>query len=137
MSTETECRLGFDILSPSTFDRCKRRNLEWMRYDTSGVVIKLQELEAKRRAATAVFTTNYLCLETVSGMRFETRVKLGCQIKSLKRMAQRSRQAVNRHPCNPRDLEQLHLPALLLWDSGYSNSDQMLLPLWNPFQHLC
>ena len=52
-------------------------------------------------------------------------------------MAQRSRQAVNRHPCNPRDLEQLHLPALLLWDSRYSNSDQMLLPLWSPFQHLC
>ena len=62
-------------------------------------------------------------------MGFETRVKLGCQIKSLKRMAQHSRQVVNRHPCNPRDLEQLHLPAeytnaisgelLLLWDSGF------------------
>ena len=112
MSTETECRLGFDILSPSTFDRCKRRNLEWMRYETSNGVIKLQELQAKRWAATADLPTNYLCSETVSGMKFETRTKLGCQIKSLKRMAQRSRQAVNRYPCNPRDLEQLYLLAL-------------------------
>ena len=67
-----------------------------------------------RRAATADLPIKYLCSDTISGMRFETRAKLGCQIKSLKRMAQRSRQAVNRHPCNPRDLEQIHLPALSL-----------------------
>ena len=108
-----------------------------MRYETLGGVIKLQELQVKRRAATADLPTKYLCSEIVSGMKFETRAKLGCQIKSLKWMAQCSRQAVNRQPCNPRDLEQLHLTALLLWDSGYSNSDLMLLPLYDPFQNLC
>ena len=51
----------------------------------------------KRRAATADLPTKYLCSDTVSRMGFETRVKLGCRIKSLKRMAQCSRQAVNRY----------------------------------------
>ena len=94
--------------------------------------VHVAEQNLKGRAAIADLPTKFLCAEpeAVSEISFEARSKLGCQIKSLKRMAQRSRQAANRHPANPRDLEQLSLPAdyvransgepLLLWDSGFS-----------------
>ena len=50
--------------------------------------------------------------------------------RRLARMARRGRQAANRHPSNPKTLEDLILPpsyitansgeALMLWDSGYT-----------------
>ena len=64
----------------------------------------------KRRAAEADLPTKYLAAEAVSGMGFEARTKLGCQVSALSRMARRSRQAACRHPSNPRDLEHLNIP---------------------------
>ena len=55
----------------------------------------------KRRAATADHPSKYLVSEAVSGMGFEARSKLGCQLSSLTRSAQRSRRAASRHPSNP------------------------------------
>lgn len=96
----------------------------------SETAVHVAKQTLKRRAAEADHPTKYLVAESVSGMSFETRTKIGCKISSLKRMAQRSRQAAGRHPCNPRDLESLVLPPssllansgeqLLLWDSGWN-----------------
>ena len=84
----------------------------------------------KRRAAETDLPTKYLAAESVAGMGFEARSKLGCQISGLSRMARRQRQATNNHPLDPRDLENLSIPSnyilssnndcLLLWDSGFS-----------------
>ncbi len=69
----------------------------------------------KRKAAEGDHPTKYLVAEAVAGMGIESRAKLSCQLSSLSRMAQRSRQAANRHPSNrnPSDLENLSIPQLV------------------------
>ena len=64
----------------------------------------------KRKAAESDLPSKYLATGAVSGMGFEVRSKLGCQISGLSRMARRKRQSVARHPLNPRDLENLTIP---------------------------
>ena len=79
-------------------------------------------------------------------MRFKARSKLGCQISGLSRMVKRKRQAVNRHPSNPRDPENLTIPpeytlsssgeSLMLWDSRYSTQTRQSF-LWGKSTNDC
>ena len=68
----------------------------------------------KRRAAESDLPTKFLASEVPKGMDQEARAKVGCHPSSLARMARRSRQASNRHPANPRSLEELTLPPHLI-----------------------
>ncbi|KAL5272484.1 hypothetical protein ACHWQZ_G000624 [Mnemiopsis leidyi] len=68
--------------------------------------------------------TKYLAAETVSGMGFEARSKLGCQISGLSRMARRKRHAVSRHPLNPTSLETLTIPS----DYILSSNNECMIP---------
>ena len=52
-------------------------------------------------------STKRLAADAVSGISFEAAAKLGCRASSLSRMARRTRQAADKHPSNPRDLEHL------------------------------
>ena len=84
----------------------------------------------KKKAVETDLPTKRLACDAVSGISFEARAKLGCHPSSLSRMARRTRQAADKHPCNPRDLEHLSIPGdyilshnnecMMLWDSGYS-----------------
>ncbi|KAL5272261.1 hypothetical protein ACHWQZ_G000469 [Mnemiopsis leidyi] len=65
----------------------------------------------KRKAAQAYLPTKFPCFKAVSGLCIEARAKLGCTLDSLGRMARRSKQQSNRHPSNPRNLEDLNIPA--------------------------
>ncbi|KAL5270850.1 hypothetical protein ACHWQZ_G001497 [Mnemiopsis leidyi] len=80
--------------------------------------------ELKRRAAETDLPTKYLAAETVSGMGFEARSKLGCQISGLSRMARRKRHAVSRHPLNPTSLETLTIPS----DYILSSNNECMMP---------
>ena len=85
--------------------------------------------ELKRKAVDTDLPTKRLVADAVSGISFEARGKMNCHISSLARMARRTRQAADKHPCNPRDLEHLCIPGdyvishnnkcMMLWDSGY------------------
>ena len=85
--------------------------------------------ELKRKAVESDLPTKRHAADAVSGISFEARGKMNCHISSLARMARRSRQAADKHPCNPRDLEHLCIPGdyvishnnkcMMLWDSGY------------------
>ena len=82
-----------------------------------------------KRAVETDLPTKRLAADAVSGFGYEARAKLGCHPSSLSRMTRRKRQAADKYPCNPRDLE--HLPispeyilshnteCIMLWDSGY------------------
>ena len=84
----------------------------------------------KRRAAESGLPTKFLASEVPKGMDQEARAKVDCHPSSLAQMARRSRQASNRHPANPRSLEELTLPPhlitsnsgehMLRWDLQYS-----------------
>ncbi|KAL5259824.1 hypothetical protein ACHWQZ_G010062 [Mnemiopsis leidyi] len=73
--------------------------------------VHIAKQELKRRAAETDLPTKYLAAETVSGMGFEARSMLGCQISRFSRMARRKRHAVSRHPLNPTSLETLTIPS--------------------------
>ena len=75
----------------------------------------------KRRAAESDLPTKFLASEVPKGMDQEARAKVGCHPSSLARMARRSRQTSNRHPANPRSLEELTLPPHLIT----SNSQEL------------
>ena len=75
------------------------------------IAVHVAKQTLKRKAAEGDMPTKYLCSEAVSGMGFEARAKLRCQLSPLSRMARRSRQVANRHPSNPISLEDLHIPA--------------------------
>ena len=89
----------------------------------------------KRKAAKSDLPSKYLAAEAVSGMGFEARSKLGCQIVRYPAFpvcldGKYNLLLDSRHPLNPCDLENLTMPepyalsadneCLMLWDSGYS-----------------
>ena len=87
-------------------------------------------VHVSKNAAQTDHPTKRLVAQVVSGMTFETRSKLNCQIRSLGKMARESRRIAHSYPTSARTLEELSLPAdythsssgetLLLWDSSYT-----------------
>ena len=96
------------------------------------ITVHRAKVQLKSRAATSDMTTKRIVAQTVSGLDFESRAKLACQLNCLGKMARSSKTAANRHPPNPTSLENLVLQRshlltpnsdhLHLWDSGFTNS---------------
>ena len=59
------------------------------------------KVQLKSRADTSDISTKRIVAQTVSGLDFESRAKLGCQLNCLGNMARSSRTAANRRPPNP------------------------------------
>ena len=55
------------------------------------------KVQLKSRAATSNISTKRIVAQTVSGLDFESRAKLGCQLNCLGNMARSPRTAANRH----------------------------------------
>ena len=73
--------------------------------------VHVSKQSIKRNAAHTDHPTKRLLAQAVSGMTFETRSKLNCQIRSLGKMARESRRIAHSYPTSPRTLEELSLPA--------------------------
>ena len=96
------------------------------------ITVHRAKVQLKSRAATSDMSTKRIVAQTFSGLDFESRAKLACQLNCLGKMARSSRTAANRHPPNPTSLENLVLqPSYLLtpnsdhlhlWDSNFTNS---------------
>ena len=67
------------------------------------------KVQLKSRAATSDMSTKRIVEQTISGLDFESRAKLGCQLSCLGKMARSSRTAAKRHPPYPTSLENLVL----------------------------
>ena len=85
----------------------------------SETYVHVSKQSLKKNAAQTDHPTKRLVAQAVSGMNFETRSKLNCQIRSLGKMARESRWIAHSYPTSPRTLEELSLPAdynpFLLW----------------------
>ena len=96
----------------------------------SETYVHVSKQSLKRNAAQTDHPTKRLVAQAVSGMNFEKRSKLNCQIRSLGKIARQSRRITHNYLISPRTLEELSLPAdythsssgetLLLWDSSYT-----------------
>ena len=73
------------------------------------ITVHRAKVQLKSRAATSDMSTKRIVAQTVSGLDFESRAKLACQLNCLGKMARSSKTAANRHPPNPTSLENLVL----------------------------
>ena len=79
------------------------------------ITVHRAKVQLKSRAATSDMSSKRIVAQTVSGLDFESRAKLACQLNCLGKMARSSKTAANRHPPNPTSLENLVLqPSHLL-----------------------
>ena len=84
----------------------------------SETYIHVSKRSLKTNAAQTDHPTKRLVAQAVSGMNFETRPKLNCQIYSLGKMVRQSRGIAHSYPIRSRILEDISLPANYIHSSS-------------------